>query len=76
MDYLVPVEMKHDSIVRTKNNLNVRETPAGEKVGMFKANSEIIVLDDMPIRAKFGNREYLWQKVALRDKNENNSGGK
>ena len=65
MDYLAPVEMKHGSIVKTKNNLNVRETPAGNKVGMFKAGSEVVVLDDTPMRVKFGTREYLWQKVKV-----------
>ena len=67
MDYLAPVIMKHDSVVETKNNLNVREMPAGKKVGMFKAGSEVVVLDDTPIRARFGNREYLWQKVKVVD---------
>ena len=65
MDYLRPVVMKHNSVVKTTDNLNVRETPAGKKVGKFKSGSKVVVLDDEPVKAKFGSKTYLWQKVKL-----------
>ena len=65
VDYLAPIQLIKGTEMETKANLNVRDNPAGNKVGQVKKGGKIKVVGSEVIKARYGSKYYLWQKVQL-----------
>ena len=53
------------SEVTLRENLNLRNNPAGDILSIVPKDAKATIIDDRIISAKLGSRTYLWQKIQL-----------
>ena len=66
--YLTPTRLEKGSEVILKENLNVRDNPAGNKLGVMPKGTKAVIVDNQIISAKLNGDTWLWQK--LRETND------
>ena len=68
--FLTPVSYGAGSLVKPIVNLNIRETPAGKKLGIATEDDELEIVDGKTFVKSFGGRVYRWQKIKVKANSE------
>jgi len=63
--YIKPTRLAEGSEVVLRDDLNLRNNPAGDKVQTLPKGTRATIIDNRIISARLGNKTYLWQKIKI-----------